>query len=245
MHPAPPKASGSLPAWFVIAVSLAIGYHLVAFTLGALAAPSGPWPTPDGTNLATPPQFAYSLYQAVAADYLQNVKLTRNFHYVTDRPGLPGAYLEVHLKDKEGRELKTVTLPDSKANSWIRYQEEQLARRIADDEPVPAPQGEAIPAPHQKAPTALIWDIVENRQMKLKEVPVHLVPRDRPVFRPSEPALILARSYARHLCAVHGAATAEIIRHTYDPIPPSVLGEEAPPEAAFGELISNFGELPQ
>jgi hypothetical protein len=245
MNQAQPQDPSGPPGWFVAIAGLAIGYHLLAVSLGALAAPSGPWPTPDGANLASPPQFAYSLYQGLAADYLQSIKLIRNFHYVTNRPGLPGAYLEVHLKDKDGNVFKTVRVPDAEASSSETYRQDQLARRLADDEPVAPPQGESIPAPNQKAATVLIWDIVDNRKMKLKEVPVHLIPRERPVFRPTDFALLLARSYARHLCAVHGAAAAEIVRHSFDPIPPSVLSDEPPPEGAFGELISNFGELPQ
>ena len=77
-------------------------------------------------------------------------------------------------------------------------------------------------------------------------MPEHLIPRDRPVFRPSEQSLLLARSYARYLCRTHGAATAELIRHTGEPITPAVMFTSGqPPAAAVNELISSFGELPE
>jgi hypothetical protein len=69
--------------------------------------------------------------------------------------------------------------------------------------------------------------------------------RGSPVFRPSEWSLVLARSYARHLCRTHGAASAEIIRHTRDPIYPVVLFEREPAADAFQDLVASFGEMPR
>jgi hypothetical protein len=69
---------------------------------------------------------------------------------------------------------------------------------------------------------------------------------DRPVFRASARSLLLARSYARYLCRLNGAAKAEVIRHTQEPIPPAVMFmNDQPPAGAFNELTSNFGELPE
>jgi hypothetical protein len=243
-HTQPSPATGP-PRWLVVVGSLAIGYHLLAVTLGALAAPSGPWPTPDGGGLSTPPQFAWSTNQVLSAEYLKEIKLAYHYHFGSNRPGAPDAFLEVRLKDSAGAELKTVRLPDSQANPWARFRQSVLARRLADDEPVPPPQSEVIAAPHRQVPSVQIWEPAEKGKLALVKKPVHLVPRDRPVFRPSDWSLLLARSYARHLCQVHGAATAEIVRHTHDPVPPAVLGEEGVPEDAFSELISNFGELPR
>jgi hypothetical protein len=228
-----------------VAASLAIGFHLLAVGLVVVAAPSGPWPTPEGANLATPPQFAFSLHRDLTAAYTRALKLQHNAHFTGNRPGTPGVFFEARLKDAEGRQITTVRVPDPAANAWAAYQQAVLAGRLADDEPVPPPQGEVIAAPHRAVPSVTIWAVAGNRQLKLERVPVHLVPRDRPVFRPSEYSLLLARSYARHLCRRHDAACAEIIRHTQDPIPPAVMGEDGPPEAAFGELVSNFGELPR
>jgi hypothetical protein len=58
--------------------------------------------------------------------------------------------------------------------------------------------------------------------------------------------LLLARSYARYLCRTRGAAKAELIRRTGEPITPAVMFMSGqPPAAAINELISNFGELPE
>lgn len=244
MPQAQQTAAPGLPRWLLVLGSAAIGYHLLSVGLIAVAAPSGPWPSMEGANMATPPQFAYSLQRALTAEYSKAVKLTHNYHFPSDRPALTGAWFEVRLKDKAGQEIAAVRLPDPKAGAWERYQQTLLARRLADDEPVAPPQGEVIPGPHRRVPDVQIWDIEENRKLKLKSVPMHLVPRDRPVFRPSEWSLLLANSYGRYLCRLHGAAKAEIVRHTEEPIPPAILFEEIP-AGAFGELVSNFGELPR
>jgi hypothetical protein len=245
MPQAQPSTAQGLPRWLIVCGSAVITYHLLSVGLMALAAPSGPWPSMEGVNLSTPPQFAYSLQRALTADYSKALKLTHNYHFTSNRPGLPGAYFEVRLKDAAGREVETVRVPDPGATSWVRHQQALLARRLADDEPVAPPQGETIAAPHRQVPNVQIWDIVDNRKLKLKSVPMHLVPRDRMVFRPSDWSLLLARSYGRYLCRLHGAATAEIIRHTEDPLPPAVLFEDNQQAGAFGELVSNFGELPR
>jgi hypothetical protein len=103
-----------------------------------------------------------------------------------------------------------------------------------------------IPAPNRAVPTVRIWEIAGNGGLELRTVPEHLVPRDRPVFRASARSLLLARSYARYLCRINGAAKAEVIRHTQEPIPPAVMFmSNQPPAGAFNELTSNFGELPE
>jgi hypothetical protein len=88
-----------------------------------------------------------------------------------------------------------------------------------------------------------IWDVAGNRRLVLRPVPAHLVPRDRAVYRPSDWSMLMARSYVRHLCREHGAVKGELIRHTFDPVPPAVLFLESPNPAEFGELVSNFGEV--
>jgi hypothetical protein len=226
----------------VVVGSVVIAYHLLSVALVAVAAPSGPWPTMDGANMATPPQFAFSLQRSLTVDYSKALKLTHNYHFTSNRPTLAGAWFEVRLKDEAGKEVASARFPDPEASAWVRQQQTLLAHALTADEPVPPPQGETIAAPHRRVPDVLIWEIEDNRKLKLKSVPMHLVPRDRPVFRPSEWCMVLARSYGRYLCRVHGAARAEIVRHTEEPIPPAVLFEEIP-AGAFGELISNFGEL--
>ena len=49
----------------------------------------------------------------------------------------------------------------------------------------------------------------------------------------------------QQLCRRHGAASAELIRHTREPVPPAVLFLPESPADDFDELTSNFGELPR
>jgi hypothetical protein len=236
---------GRVPGWLVAVGSVPIALHLVAVACHALAAPSGPWPGPEGPDLHSPPQFAFSLDQAGPAQYLDAAKLTHNYHFSTSRPGTPGARLEVRLKDAAGNEVATVPVPDPAANPWVRHRQSLLAQWLTNDLPVPPPQSEVIAAPNQAPPAVLLWDLDGNNRLKLKSVPQHLVPRDRPVMRPSEASLLLVRSYARHLCRTHGAASAEVVRHTRYPIPSVVMTWTEVPPGAFDELVSNFGELPR
>jgi hypothetical protein len=224
--------------------SALIAFHLGAVILWVLAAPSGPWPMLEGPNMATPPQFAFSLSRPVR-DYLKLIKMTHNYHFLTNRPGNPSAYLEVRLKDEAGNELATVKFPQDEANFWVRHRQSVLVGWFTDDIPVPPPQSEVVAAPGQQVPTLAIWDSVGPRQLQLKTVPQHLVPRGQPVYRPSEEALLLARSYARYLCRRHGAASAEVVRHSREPIHPIVLFTHSPEPGAVDDLISDFGELPR
>jgi hypothetical protein len=59
-------------------------------------------------------------------------------------------------------------------------------------------------------------------------------------MRPSDWALVLARSYGRYLCRTHGAASAEIVRHTREPVSPAVLFGMRPPPNAFDEYVATF-----
>jgi hypothetical protein len=75
-------------------------------------------------------------------------------------------------------------------------------------------------------------------------VPENEVPKDRPVFRPSEWSLLVVRSLTRHLCALHGAAAAEAVRHSREALPPRILFErELLPQ--MEDLQSNYGRLPR
>jgi hypothetical protein len=87
-----------------------------------------------------------------------------------------------------------------------------------------------------------VWEPGEPGQLRLQTVPQHLVPRDRPVYRPSEPSLLLLRSYARFLCRQHNAARVEMIRLYREAVPPSVLsGEEA--QEGVVNITSTYGEF--
>ena len=236
--------SGKLPSWVVGLGSVVIAGHLLAVVIVVLAAPSGPWPAEGGSTLSTPPQFAYSLNDLAPATYLQTLGMMNHYHFNSNRPAVPGISIEVRLKDASGKVLSTVKFPDEDSNFSVRHRQSLLARGLADDQPIAPPQGEVIAAANRAVPTSQIWETGAAQELVLKAVPEHLIPRDRPVFRPSEQSLLLARSYARYLCRQHGAAQAEVIRHTQEPIPPAVMFITGPPPAdAAGKLNSNFGEL--
>jgi hypothetical protein len=209
--------------------------------------------------MGTPPQFAQTLLTGNNIDpatgrlksqndlnllsYLRLIRMPHHYRFSTNRPELPGAYFEARLKDEAGQPIATLKFPDADANFWVRQRQDILAHSLASDEPVEPPQSEIIAAPAQETRKVTIWEPADTagRVLKLKTVPEHLVPRDRPVARPSEWSLLMAKAYARYLCRAHGAATVEIVRHTQDAIPPSVLFIE-PQAGAFDDLVANFGE---
>jgi hypothetical protein len=101
-------------------------------------------------------------------------------------------------------------------------------------------------------PTVAIWqpdpgkDKPQSRRLRLVEVAQHLRPRNEGVMRPQDWALVLVRSFARYQCREHGAASAEIIRHTREPVFASVLfSPMPPPPESFEDLIATFGDLPR
>ncbi len=232
------------PRWLFLIGSALIVFHLAAIVSAALAAPSGPWPTPEGTNLAAPPQFAFSLNRELFAPYLRLIHLTAHYHFMTNRPGTPAITLQARVKDSEGKELAVVELPDRQANRWVRHRQAVLASWLAPDQPV-QPAGEVVAAPGQAVPTVPVWEPAEAGHLRMQNLPQHLVPRDRPVFRPSDVSLILVRSYARHLCRTHNAASVEIVRLSREAIPPVVLSRETPQglQEAANTLTSNYGEF--
>jgi hypothetical protein len=232
------------PRWLVAVGSVLIAGHFLALTFHALAAPSGPWPAgEEGQDMATPPQFAFSVSSNLALPYLRAVKLSHNYHFPSNRPAHPGVYLEFRLKDEEGNELATVKLPDDTANPWVRHRQSLLALALGEDMPVRPLTSELIPARGMELPKVQIWEPIAMRHLRLRTVDVNGIPRNQPVMGPSEWSQLLARSYARYLCRAHGAARAEIVRHHQDPIPPVVLFEESIPAGTFDEVISEWGEL--
>jgi hypothetical protein len=249
--PQRPPDSGALPPrWLLLVGSVAILLHLTAVAVVALDAPSGPWPTPFGTSTALAPQFARSGAEAAAPLYARTLKLANGYRPATNRPATPNAFFEVRLKDEQGQVLTTLKFPDDNANFWVRHRQNLLARALADDQQLEAVGGERVAAPGHKAPSLPIWELDGPRRLRMRDLPDHLLrdvisQRGGPVFRPSEWSLVLARSYARFLCRAHGAASAEIIRHTRDPIYPVVLFEGEPAADAFQDLIATFGEMPR
>lgn len=249
---AAPTTPASLPRWLILVVSAAILIHLTAVVVNTLATTSGPWPTPEGGNISPPPQFAFSLTEFKVGDtrlipaYLQALKMTHTYHFATSRPSQPGAFFEVRLRDKDGKDLGTRRFPDPAANFWVRHRQSILAQSLADDLPVTPPQTEVVAAPNRELPEVLIWDADSNAPgLRTRSVKEHLIPRDRPVFRPSEWSMLLARSFGRHLLRDTGATRVEVVRHTRDPYPPMVLFIDSPPAGVFEELVSTFPEVTQ
>ncbi|HXG09865.1 MAG TPA: hypothetical protein VNK04_08765 [Gemmataceae bacterium] len=246
MSPTPSQTTERVPRWLLIAGSVAIVFHLSAVVVRALAAPSGPWVSEMGPDTATPPQFAYTL-DSLTSPYLKLIRLTDSYRFPSNRPGFSAVYLEVRLKDEAGQELATVRIPDEQANFWVRHRQTLLAHTLGNDQMVTLPPSELIPAPHQQVPQVVYWEPAANepRHLHLARKSINEIDRNAPPPRPSDDALLLARSYARHLCRVHGAAKAEIIRHHKNPMPPAVLFWENVQAGAFDELLSFFGEFPR
>ncbi len=253
MSHAPPLVSRPLPGWLIFLGSLVILFHLFALSLYVLAAPSGPWPAGMGVSMAEGPQFAVFINNKAPfsiagknvrlADYLGVLKMSNNYHFVSNRPSLPGVRAEIKLKNDRGDVIKTVLLPDPKANFWVQHRQSLLVRALADDQPVEPPGSEPIAGPGKPVAKVEIWDGTGEWSLVIRSVPQHLVPRDRPVMRPSNLSRLLARSYVRHLCRETGAVSGEVLRTTRDPIMPNLFGMEDFPPGTFGTLVSNFGEM--
>jgi hypothetical protein len=238
-----------VPIWLVVPGSILIAGHLLALVVLVIAAPSGPWSTNFGPDMALQPWFAGKLNEITTPYYLQPLKLTHNYHFMTNRTGTSGVYFEAKVKDDSGKELATLKFPDDNANFWVRHRQAILARSLGDDQIVQAQMGESVAAPNQQVKTVKIWVPVEGkqRQVKLKEVPEHLTREymrpDGPLYRTSDWTHLLINSYARHLGRVHDAAAVEFIRHNQDPIPPVAMMVDLP-AGMYDELVSNFGNTP-
>jgi hypothetical protein len=238
-----------VPRWVVLLGSVAICLHLGAVGINLLASTSGPWPGPEGGAVpAKAPDFATELNQFGEPAYLSLVKINPNYqlslyHFDSNRTGGQGVYFTATVKDEAGKIIKRIRIPDPDANPWVAHRQQQLAAQLAFDEPVPQRQGDKLAPKGQEEKTISYWQ-GSGRNFKLVMVPESDQP-STPIMRPSKLSLRLAQSYARFLCREYGGATAEIIRHNRDIIPPSVLWQGPPPEAAFQDGIYNFGELPR
>ena len=237
-------ATDRLPRWLILLGSAAIIFHLVSIAGAVLAAQSGPWPTNLGPSMAEePPQFARVINEPTAKHYLRPLHMANNYHFASNRNDFSVVKLEILLRDRDGSLIRTIRVPDQEANFWVRQRQTLLAQGLGDDQPVQPPPGESIPAPGQKVKTVIIWDSADNdRTLRLKEVPEHLIPRDRPVYSPTEWSQVLARAYSRYLCRQYGAATAEVIRHSREPILPVFMFSPEARQGAFEELVCSFGE---
>jgi hypothetical protein len=235
-----PAPAGGARRWLIVVGSGLVVFHLSAVLCGTLAAPSGPWPSGDGPTMANPPPFAFTLHRDLFGRYLRPLRLASSYRFASNRPAGPSVVLEARLRNEQGEEVAVLEFPDRNANSWARHRHTLLTGWLGGDQPVP-PQSEVIPGPGQAVPTVPVWEQSEQGKLRLQNVPQHLVPRDRQVFRPSEPSLVLVRSYARYLCRKHNAASVEVVRRSRDPIPPAVVLEQAQEGPAV--LISTYGEF--
>ena len=233
------------PPWLLALGSLAVAGHLFILGISSMMGSINYITTMYGGDLATPPVFAVMIDDATRPGYLRMLKMTSTYHFMTNRAEIPDAYLEVRLRNEAGELAQTLKLPEEGVNAWVRHRQELLARYIMDDRPLPPPAGEVLPAPGQPLPTVQFWRPGPDRISRLHSEAQHLVPRNAPLFQPSELSLILARSYARHLCRKHGAASAEIIRHSRQPLSPVVLFQPEVPPDATEELVASFGEMPK
>ena len=257
MSPAPFPSAGALPRWLIAAGSAVIVFHFAAVLIPILDMPSGPWATPMGRTAAPAPAFAHEAagLANLHGDYL---RVVHSYHFDTNRPGdIPGVRFDVVLRDKDGTVMKTLAFPDPGANPWVRQRQEILATSLAPDLPAEKPASDIIAPPGQKPPMVDVWalpgeDFTANASpppatsndrkapLRLVRVPQQRVPRYRDSWRPSEWSLVLARSYARYLCRANNAASAEIIRHTREPVGPDVLmGGDT---VDLSEIVASFGE---
>ncbi|HZV07509.1 MAG TPA: hypothetical protein VE999_20660 [Gemmataceae bacterium] len=255
MHQPISPNGGELPRWLVLVGSAAILYHLAAITLPILDMKSGPWPG----GLAEAPAFAHSL-RDISTVHGRYLRIAHSYEFPSNRPSdLPGVEFEVRLKDAKGNVIQTLHFPDPHANLWVRQRQDLLARNLAPDQPLEPPRAEILAAPGQKLPTVSFWALPnelgpnagnppvssfpENTPLHLQTMEYNNVPRYRQLMRPTDLALVLERSYARYLCRKYNAASAEVLRHTREPVSPAVLfGGEMPPHA-LEDLVASFGEV--
>jgi hypothetical protein len=243
------------PRWIVLGGSLVICLHLGALVVNLLASPSGPWLGPEGgPTPGPPPAFAHALNQLGPQGYLSLVKINPNYqvalyHFDSNRPGGQSVYFIANVKDETGKVIKpNIRIPDPKANPWLYHRQQQLAAQLAFDEMVPPRMtGDKVPPKGQEQQTITYWksDPGSNRSFKLVTVPDYEQPSGFGLMRPSKLSLRLAQSYARYLCREYGGAAVEIIRHTRETIPPTVLEQPPGTETEPEEMVHNFGDLPR
>jgi hypothetical protein len=242
-RPLPPRP---LPGWLVLAGSAFVAFHLFAIGILVLSAQSGPWVTPFGVpSPAVGPMFAARINNVTYPYYLQPLQMTHNYHFLGNRPEATGISFEIRLKDDKGRLVDTYRFPSPKDNAWLRQRHLLMAAHLGDDQLVQAPNTELVPAPGQKMPTEKIWEQTGPTSGTLREVQTHLIPKNQPVYKPRDWSLILVRSYARHLCREHGAASAEIVRYSRQPVMPGLMmiPEDRVPPNTWDTLASTFEEV--
>jgi hypothetical protein len=236
--------SAPLPRWVAGVASVAIAFHLVAVGALALGAYSGPWVTEFGSSTARGPEFARVFAKVLRPTYFKILNMPHDYHFASDGPEVQGVFLEARLKNERGETVRTINIPEEGENFWVRHRESLLVLSVADDVPVQAPRGEVIPGEGEQVRKVAIWDSLEGDTVaRLRTVPEHLIPRQRPVYRPSEASLLRARSFARYLCRTYGVAKVELLRHSRNAIQPANVLRGEPIPGTFEELICSFGDL--
>jgi hypothetical protein len=235
-------SSRPLPRWLTLGASGLIAFHLFTVVVLVLSAPSGPWPAPFGVSQAIGPPFAGQIAEVTTRYYLRPMCLTHNYHFLGNRPDVPDVFVNARLKDEAGHTLEKLEIPSTGDNPFLRYRHALLAQALAGDEPVEVPRGEVIPAPGQQMRKITVWNPTGPNTLELRQMPVHLVPRDQPVSQPSPWSLILVRSYQRYLVRRSGAAAVELVRHSRQAVMPALLFLPEPPRGTFDTLISTYEE---
>lgn len=231
-----------LPGWLVWAGSAAIVFHLFALAIVVLAVPSGPWLVPPfGPSQADTPFFAQRISEFTTKRYLEPLQLASNYHFDSNRTDFDTVYVEAILRDSNDKVMEKIRFPQDRSNVWVWNRQVLLAQSLGADDPIEPTRGESIPAPGQATRMVFIWGVPENGIQKLEKVPQYGIPRDRPVYRPTETTRELAQSYSRFLCRQSGAKSVELIRHHRRRVFPMYLFNDPPPDA-FEEIICSFGE---
>jgi hypothetical protein len=251
MAPSPFPAR-PLPRGIIIAGSVAIAFHLFALGVLVLAAPSGPWPTPIGLGSpAEPPEFSKEVSNTLLNVYLRPLHLTHNYHFESNMPERSFVHFEVKLRDADDKLIKTFKFPDENANFWVRHRQDLLAHGLGNDQPYQPPQSVRVPSPPAKAwygETGEESKYVEKLESEWQEIRGK---RGVEVFyQPTDFSLLLVKSYARYLCRTYGAATAEIVRSSREPILPVILVTRADEGSlrvmtgrSFSTFVANYGAL--
>jgi hypothetical protein len=247
-----------LPRWIIRLGSVAIVWHLLAVLLVAIAAQSGPWPSPFGIpSPQEPPAFVWQrntvgrVFNDFAFGYLQPLHLDSTFHFSSNRTDTSAVRFEVHLKYEDGA-MKTLRFPEDEANFWVRHRQSLLAQNLGADESVQSNLQNTVSATGEVQILG-VWRPAKSEtggkgpQMPPRELVLHLEPvtgidrMEQQLQGPSRWSQLVAQSYVRYLVRKTGAESAELVRHSRDPIPPVVLIR--PPDATlFTDLVADFTE---
>lgn len=149
-----------IPLSWRIALSVLVTVHLFAVVCNVLSAPSGPWPTPYGSDMALGPHFASLTSQYTSNYYLNPIGMSHNYHFISNRVAVPQVYFEVKLKDQDGKVFKTVRFPDDKSSVlgfWIEHRKSMLASNLADDQPIQSAGPEKVASDISKSPDIHVW----------------------------------------------------------------------------------------